>query len=273
MTIPLTVLLAVYNGERYVGATIESVLSQSYRDFEFLILDDGSKDGTPKVLQTWADRDNRIRLLRHDNSGVGFTLNRGLNEARGERIAIIEADDLMLPGRLEKQMAFMTENPECVLVGSQLQIIDPDGRAMGLREYPTSDRELRARMLLYDPFGHPSLMFKRAEALACGGYTSRFWTGEDYDLVFRLAQRGKVANMPEPLTAYRFHPGSIKTRHTIRQLKETLRIKRTAYAEYGYRETLLARLVNIAETILTWLPGRFVYWLFERIFIRQQNAR
>ncbi|MEA2690256.1 MAG: hypothetical protein QOD51_2863 [Candidatus Eremiobacteraeota bacterium] len=269
----MTVLLAVYNGARYVGQTIETVLAQSFTDYEFLILDDGSSDATPEVLRSYAERDSRIRLLAHDNHGVGYTINRGLNEARGEYIAIIEADDLMLPGRLEKQVAFFAAHPDHVLVGGFLRIIDPDDAPIGLRKYPVSDAKLRSRIVLYDPFGHPSLMFRRADALACGGYTSRFWTGEDYDFVLRLAKRGRIANIPEPLTAYRFHPNSIKSRHTIKQLGETLRIKRTAYAEYGYAETPLARLVNLLQSIMLRLPGEFVYWAFTRVFIRKADPR
>ena len=264
----VTVLLAVYNGERYVGKTIESVLRQSFTDYEFIVIDDGSTDATPAVLRSYAERDGRIRLLAHENHGVGYTINRGLNEAHGHLIAIIEADDLMLPDRLQKQVAFFDAHPEHVLVGGYLQIIDPDDNPIGLRKYPVSDEALRSRIVLYDPFGHPSLMFRRADALACGGYTSRFWTGEDYDFVLRLALRGRIANLPEPLTAYRFHPNSIKSRHTIKQLGETLRIKRTAYAEYGYAQTPLARIVNLAMTVMLWLPGRFVYWAFTRVFIR-----
>ena len=272
MNVPLTVLMPAFNAERYVGETIESVLAQSYRDFEFLIVNDGSSDGTARVLASYAGRDARIRVLSHANQGVGRTIDRGLNEARGDLIAIIEADDVMLPGRLEKQVAFMNEHLDYVVVGGYLRIIDPDGRAIGLRRYPTTDDALRARIVMYDPLGHPSLMFRRAEALACGSYTARFWTGSDYDFLLRLAQRGRMANLPEPLTAYRFHPNSIKSQRTLEQLRETLRIKRVAYEEYGYAESPLAKAVNFGQTVLTRLPGGFVYWLFTRLFIRRPDA-
>src|SRR5579863_2968694 len=122
--VTLSVLLPVFNGERYVAQTIESVLSQSYRDFEFLILDDGSQDRTPEILAAFAQRDARIRLVRHENRGVGATLNRGLREARGGLVAQIGADDVALAGRFEKQVAFLERNPEYVLVGGYLRVID-----------------------------------------------------------------------------------------------------------------------------------------------------
>lgn len=268
--VPLTVLLPVYNGEQYVGRTIESVLSQSYRDYEFLILDDGSQDRTPEILESYAQRDPRIRLLRHPNHGVGYTLNRAINEARGKLLAEIGADDLALPGRLQKQVDFLESNPDYVLVGGYLRVIDSRDRPIGLRKYPTADARLRERMVLYNPFASPSLMYRRDDALAVAGYTSRFSTSEDYDFLLRLARRGKVANLPEPLTAYRLHQGQTKSKQTLRQLRDTVRIKRTAYAEYGYRETPLARAVNLAQDAIALLPGGLTYWLFTKLAIRAE---
>jgi glycosyltransferase involved in cell wall biosynthesis len=272
VSVPVTVLMPAYNAERFVGKTIESVLAQSFRDYEFLIVDDGSKDGTAAVLAEYAARDPRIRVLSQENRGVGRTIDRGLNEAQGELIAIIEADDLMLPGRLAKQFAFMNEHPDYVVCGGYLRIIDPDDRPIGMRKYPLTDEALRARMVMYDPLGHPSLMFRRADALACGSYTARFWTGSDYDFLLRLTLRGRMANFPEPLTAYRFHPNSIKSQQTLKQLGETLRIKRCAYKELGWVESPVAKLVNFAQDVLTKLPGGFVYWLFTRLFIRRDAS-
>jgi glycosyltransferase involved in cell wall biosynthesis len=264
----LTVLLAVHNGERYLTQTIESILSQSYAEYEFLIIDDGSRDSTPHILKRYAQRDRRIRLLRHDNRGVGYTLNRGLAEARGALIAQIGADDLAISGRLQKQVDFLQEHPEYVLVGGYLRIIDRTGRCIGLRRYPTSDRQIRKRMVLYNPFGAPAVMFRRDEAVAAGGFTSRFWTCEDYDFVFRIARRGKVANLAEPLTEYRLHGGSVKSLNTLRQLRDTIDAKRAAYSEYGYRQSIAARMVNGSQELMMRLPPRAIYWLFSKVFIR-----
>jgi glycosyltransferase involved in cell wall biosynthesis len=257
----------VHNGAKYVAKTVESVLSQSYDDYEFLILDDGSYDSTPRILEHYAQRDGRIRLLRHDNRGVAYTLHRGLIESRGRLVAQIGADDLALPDRLKKQVRFFADNPDHVLVGGYLRIIDSHDRPIGVRKYPTTDRQIRERMVLYNPFGAPSVMYRRDDALAAGGFTSRFWTCEDYDFVFRLAKRGKVANLPEPLTCYRFHPASIKSSDTVRQLRDTLDVKRAAYVEYGYHEPINARAINLAQRAMTRLPAGITYWLFEKLFI------
>jgi GT2 family glycosyltransferase len=268
--VAVTVLVPAYNGEAYIGKAIESILSQSYRDFELLLIDDGSHDRTPEILAHYAAADPRVRILRHDNHGVGYTLNRGMREARGRYIAELGADDVALPGRLEKQVAFMDKHPDYVAVGGYLRIVDPDDRPIGLRKYPTTDERLRACMLLYNPFGSPAIMYRRHAALAAGGYTARFATCEDYDFLLRLAKRGKVANLAEPLTAYRFHGGSTKSTKTIRALRDTVSIKRVAFSEYGYRPTITARAVNAAQNILSHLPGGIAYWLFSKIFIRAE---
>lgn len=267
----VTVLLPVYNAEPYLRKAIESVLSQSYRDFEFLILDDGSQDASPQIIAEYARDDSRIRALHHENRGVGYTLNRGIREARGALLAELGADDIALPGRLAKQVAFLDANPEHVLVGGYLRIIDGADRTIGLRKYPTDDERLREQMLLYNPFGSPSIMYRRADALAAGGYTSRFATSEDYDFLLRLARRGRVANLAEPLTAYRFHADSTKSTRTLAQLRDTIAIKRTAYAEYGYRQTLQARGVNLAQEVVARLPSGFAYWLFTKIAVRAEG--
>jgi GT2 family glycosyltransferase len=269
----LTVLLPVYNGETYLGKAIDSVLSQSYRDFEFLILDDGSQDRTPAILADYARRDGRVRVLRHENRGVGYTLNRGLHEARGALIALIGADDIALPSRLARQIEFLESHPDHVLVGGYLRIIDSDDRTIGMRRYPTADRELRNRMLLYNPIGDPTVMYRRHHAVAAGGYTSRFKTCEDYDLLLRLATRGKIANLAEPLTGYRFHAASTKSQRTIRQLQDTLAIRRAATAEYGYSQTPASRMVSVAQLILTRLPPGLAYWLFMKLFIRRDRRQ
>jgi glycosyltransferase involved in cell wall biosynthesis len=269
--VPLTVLLPVYNGEPYLNKAIESVLSQSYGNFEFLVLDDGSRDRTPAILQHYAAQDGRVRVLHHENRGVGYTLNRGLSEARGDLIALIGADDVALPGRLEKQVSFLSHNADHVLVGGYLRIIDPEDKLIGMRRYPTSDRELRERILLYNPIGDPTVMYRRADALAAGGYTTRVRTCEDYDLLLRLAKRGKIANIPEPLTAYRLHPESLKSQRTLRQLKDTLAIRRIAAKEYGYSPTLGTRLVSAAQWFLTRLPPAVSYWLFVKLFVKPER--
>jgi glycosyltransferase involved in cell wall biosynthesis len=264
----LTVVLPVYNGQRYLRDAIESILGQSYRDFELLIVDDGSSDSTPNILAHFADRDRRIRLLRHGNKGVGYSIQRGMREARGKLIAEIGADDIVLPDRFRKQVTFFENNPDYVLLGGQLSIIDGRGRRIGMRRYPKTDEQLRKALVEYNPFGGSSLMYRRQAALDSGGYTSRFQTCEDYDFLLRLSKLGKIANHPDTLSEYRLHGGATKSQKTLQQLKDTLAVKRVAYSEYGYRETPKARLVNLVEAAMLVLPPSFTYWLFTKLVLK-----
>lgn len=267
----LSVVLPVFNGATYLADTIESVLSQSYGDFELLAMDDGSDDATPQIIERYAQHDPRIRVFRHENRGVGYTIQRGLAASGGRYVALIGADDLALPGRFEKQLDFLEAHGDHVLVGGYLQIIDTNGRVTGIRKYPTTDRTLRRVMLLYNPFGAPAAMFRREDALAAGGFTSRFWTCEDYDFFLRLAKRGKVATLPEPIISYRLHGNAVKATQTLRQLHDTLATKRAAYTEYGYRPSLIARTADLALAIMTWLPPAFTYLLFTKVAIRARR--
>jgi glycosyltransferase involved in cell wall biosynthesis len=265
--IKLSVLLPVYGGKKFVGRAIESVLSQSFTNFEFLILDDGTQAGTQEILWHCARQDWRIRLFRHDKRGPGYTLDRGIREARGAIVAEIGEDDVALPGRFQKQIDFLDSHADHVLVGSYLRIIDSVDRILGLQKYPTSDQQLRNLMPLYNPIGSPSVMYRRDEALAAGGYTARFRTGEYYDFILRLAWRGKVANLPEALAAYRFPERATRLRAIKEELRDALRVKRVAYSEYGYRRTLRARALNLAQAALSLLPNSVIYWLLTKEFV------
>jgi glycosyltransferase involved in cell wall biosynthesis len=269
--VKLTVLLPVYNGKKFVGRAIESVLAQSFRDFEFLILDDGSHDGTPQILSHCARQDERIRVLSHENKGVGYTLDRGIREARGALIAEIGSDDVALPGRFHKQVGFLDNHADHVLVGSYLRVIDSMDRVMGLQKCPTSDEQLRKCMPLYNPMCSPSVMYRRDEALAAGSYTTRFRTGCYYDFILRLALRGKIANLAEALAAYRFPERATKLRVIKNELRDDLRVKRIACSEYGYRQTLASLGLNLAQRVISVLPTGVVYWLLTKEFVLSED--
>ena len=127
MPAPITVLLAVYNGQEYLRAAIESVLGQTFPNFEFLIIDDGSIDGSLNIVREYARRDGRIRIITRPNKGLTNTLNEGISLARGEYLARMDADDICMPRRFERQLGYMKDHPDCVLVGSRVELMDPEG--------------------------------------------------------------------------------------------------------------------------------------------------
>jgi len=205
----VTVLMAVYNGEPYLGEAIESILEQSHRDFEFVIVDDGSTDRSRERITGYADP--RIRLLTNDgNLGLGAALNRGLASATGALVARQDADDVSKPTRLERQLAYLTRHPEVAVVGSWYRKIDPAGRDVGLRRLPCSPLDIRWAMLFHCPLIHSAVMFRRGPiADRVGSYDPRFAYAQDYDLWSRVAAVFPMANLTEPLVRLRTNPGSM----------------------------------------------------------------
>jgi GT2 family glycosyltransferase len=203
----VTVLLPVHNGEPYLRQAIESVLAQTLVDFELVVVDDASTDGTAATLASFTD--SRIRVLRHEqNLGLVPSLNRGLREACGEYVARLDHDDYCLPTRLEHQAGLLDANPGVGLVGAWMDLVEAGGRRVGLlrsaiANYPEFIfQSLIGRVLI----GHPSAMYRRAPVVDLGGYDESTLGAEDKDLWRRLAlARWDARIVPEPLVAYRLH--------------------------------------------------------------------
>jgi glycosyltransferase involved in cell wall biosynthesis len=207
---PITVLLAVYNGQTYLREAVDSVLGQTFGDFEFLIIDDGSKDQTPAILREYEKRDARIRLVARPNKGLTHTLNEGLSLARGEFLARMDADDLCLPQRFERQIAYLREHADCVLVGSRVLLMDPEGLPIREMCFEQSHEEIDSAHLNRGwPVVHPATMMRMSALRQIGGYRDEFNTLEDLDLFLRLAEVGRLANLPEVLLRYRQHFASV----------------------------------------------------------------
>jgi hypothetical protein len=203
----VSVVLPVYNAERFVVEAVESILRQSLAAFELIVIDDGSTDRSRDLLAAIDSRDPRIRLISRENRGLTRSLNEGLNAATGEYVAIMNADDIALPDRLARQAAFLDAHPRVAAVGTQTQLLGDDrGRGPSTR-LPESPEAVRAFMLRASPLAHPSVMLRRSAALAIGGYRPQMEPAEDYDLWLRLAEHHDLANLPEVLLEYRVHSG------------------------------------------------------------------
>jgi glycosyltransferase involved in cell wall biosynthesis len=203
----ISVLMPAYNVRRYVGEAIDSVLSQTLPDFELLIIDDGSTDDTPHILAGYAGRDERIQILTRQNGGIAAALNAGLAHARGTFIARMDADDVCLPERFEKQVAYLNAHPQCVLVGSRVLLIDPDGEPLYQMDSVELEHEKIDQLLLQAQWSivHPSIMMRAQAVRQIGGYND-LAPVEDHDLFLRLAEVGRLVNLPEVLLKYRKHP-------------------------------------------------------------------
>lgn len=204
--------MPVRDGGRYLRAALDSVLGQTFDDFELLVVDDGSLDDTADILASV--RDPRLRLLRNaESQGVTRSLNIGLQAARGTYVARMDADDLCAPDRLARQVAFLDAHPDHVLLGSSLLSIDAQGRVLRRRIKPMNDMRLRWAMLFRTVIHHPTAMFRRVMPDgAPAKYDESCAAAQDYELWLRLLQQGKGAILAEPLLSYREHPESVSAK-------------------------------------------------------------
>ncbi|MFL6248723.1 MAG: glycosyltransferase family 2 protein [Thermoanaerobaculia bacterium] len=224
----VTILMPVYNGQRYVDEAIASVAGQGYDDFEFVIVDDGSIDDTPAILAGWAARDPRITVHRSPcNEGIPSALNRGLALARGEYIVRQDADDLCVAGRVAKQVAALDADPDTVLVSAGFEVIDEQGRRRG-SVVPFEAPEVLAYLLHFSNSigGHGQVMFRRDMVLALGNYRVEFDCSQDYDLWSRLAEHGRLRVLPITGMRYRMHDHSVTVKSGKRQRLNSLTISR-----------------------------------------------
>lgn len=273
----ISVLMSVYDGERYLREAVESILNQTFTDFEFMIVDDGSTDGTWAILQSY--NDPRIVLLRNEeNTGLTRSLNMGLAVARGEYIARQDADDVSLPERLEKQVRFLDKHPEIVLVSSDVEFIDSEGRSLG-RSQRACDPNLVAWYLLFynHVAGHSQVMFRHKPVMDLGGYSEARRYSQDYELWLRLVKLGDIAILPDVMLQWRHHGENISVKKYSEQEAYSLADARYSIAQLLGEELSLA---EVAELRGFWL-GRFpdsrrvgalhakLKWLY-RAFLQQR---
>jgi glycosyltransferase involved in cell wall biosynthesis len=243
----VTVLLPVHDAERWLAEAVESILAQSFRDFELLAIDDGSRDGSAAILDAFGERDPRVRVVRRPHEGLIATLNAGLALARGELVARMDADDVALPQRLEHQLARLAADPSLVCIGSAYEVIDAKGRRIDA-VHPVREPEQIASALLEGAsvLCHATALYRRREVLEAGGYDPAARLAEDYDLWLRLAERGRLANLAEPTLRVRYHAASQSERFQAEQLEQTRRICDRARKRRG--------LAPLAVPLPNWRP-------------------
>lgn len=213
----VSVVLPVWNGERYLRAALDSLLVQDFQNFEVVVVNDGSTDGTADLLAGYA-HDARFRIHTQEPRGLVASLNRGLQLAQAEFIARMDADDVALPVRLSRQLAFMNAHPEVAAVGSSIILMDPVGRHLRTQVYPHGHAQVAVGMLHDCTLAHPAVMMRRSAVLAVGGYRQAFQHAEDYDLWLRIAERHRIDNLAEPLLCYRIHSTSVSATQRARQV-------------------------------------------------------
>jgi glycosyltransferase involved in cell wall biosynthesis len=218
----VSVVMSVYNGERFLREAVESILSQTFRDFEFIIINDGSTDGTASILAEYERNDPRVQVYPQENRGLIESLNRGCGLARGKYIARMDADDVALPDRLAQQVAFLEERPEIAVLGSAFDVVDACGRRLTTVALPLTDRGMREVQKYTGGFQHSTVLMRQDAFQAVQGYRKPFRYNDDHDLWFRLMERYQGANLPDTLMCYRTHPDQMSISVVRQQTVEGL---------------------------------------------------
>lgn len=216
----VSVIMSAYNAENDIAAAIESILAQTYTDFEFIVIDDGSKDKTAEIVERYAAQDERIRFCPQENTGLTIALNKGVNLARGQYIARQDCDDLSYPQRFEQEVKYLEGHPDVVLVGSNANDLYPDGFTSEWGHY--EDEELQKIVFLKTPFPHSTIMMRADVCHRLDGYDERRKTSQDMEMWMRLAKVGKIGMIKEPLIQRFVGEDTISAKRRWRQTYDAL---------------------------------------------------
>jgi hypothetical protein len=217
MSVPdISVVMSVFNGERFLREAVESILEQSFTDFEFIIINDGSTDASGSILDRYQRSDPRVGVYHQQNRGLVASLNRGCSIAQGRYVARMDADDIAVKDRLMWQIEFMEANGEVAVLGGAVEFVDEKGKALRVAGRPLQNHEIQRVILDESVMWHPSVLIRKTAFTAAGGYRNVV-DAEDYDLWLRIADDFQLANLPAVLLKYRIHPGQVSVARCKKQ--------------------------------------------------------
>lgn len=267
----ISVLMTVFNTERYVGDAIKSILDQTYTNFEFIIVDDCSTDSTNKILKGYALKDQRIKIIRNKkNIKAGDSSNRGIAVCKGKYIIRMDADDWSYPDRIEKQTQFMEKNPTVVAAGGAMLVCNEDMQPIGTRHYHSTDTAIRKEILRLNPVPHPASIWRKEVLLKTNLYNSRFNPSEDYALIVEISTLGKLANIDNVLIKFRVHSQSISNSKMILQQKITLLISDIAINTYRYKPNMKDLMWKYLQILTMYtLPPKFKRYLLNKLVLKK----
>jgi GT2 family glycosyltransferase len=242
--------MSVFNGERFLAEAVDSVLNQSFLDFEFIVIDDGSTDGSGGILDSYQERDSRLRVYHQDNKGRVESLNWGCSIARGKYIARMDADDISIRDRLMWQVDFMEEHPEVGVLGGAVEFIDASERTFFISRYPVGDKEIQVALREYCAIWHPTVLMRREIFASTDGYRAFGLDAEDYDLWLRIAERSQIANLKPVLLKYRIHANQVSGSNSKQQRLSALAAQAAAASRRNGNPDPLIPGVQITPSFL-----------------------
>lgn len=261
----ISILMPVYNAGDYLVDAIESIRNQTLKDWELIVIDDGSTDKSYEILKKYAKKDLRIKIFKFKkNKGLSFALNYGLNKVRGKYLARMDADDISYPKRLETQLRYLKRDPKAVAVGSQVKLINEKGNFIGYKKFPTDPEKIYQMMGTMMAIQHPTLLTYTKTIKKCP--YANHTTAEDVSMFFKLLQYGNFLNTKEVLFKYRIRKNSNSLKNPKKTFYLTLKSRVKAVIDWGYQPTIPAVLINIAQFILiTLLPNNLIITLYEKL--------
>ena len=269
--IPVSILMPVYNAEKYLSTAIKSMLSQSFKDFEFIIVDDASNDASWKIIKEFAKKDGRIKAFRNPkNLRTTKTLNKGLKKAKGKYIVRMDGDDYSYPERIEKQVKYMETHPAIGVSGGVIEVCDEDLKILNKRGYPLTDKKVREKIFRYSPFAHPATIWRTSVLKKVGGYNESLPLSQDYELYFRVGQISKFGNLSRILIKLRTHNDSSSIIKGKFQEQYTIYSRIKAFLEYKYNMTFFDKLYTFVQMMsMVIIPPKIKFWIFN--FLRRQK--
>ncbi len=267
----VSIVIPVHNGEKYIKESIDSCLEQTYKNIEIIVVDDKSEDSTLSILKNYGNR--IITVPVEKQNGLGNVINIGIRKSKGKYIARMDADDIMYPARIEKQVEYLESHPNCVAVGGQIDIIDENGDITGHREYAVEDRDIKKNLFLFQPFAHPAVTLRRSTLEEIGLYPENMWKVEDVKLFLILSTKGEFHNLEDTVLKYRMTFKTESQSKMLDHFKKTNEIRNWAVKELGIkptgREYIIWNIQKIGVYILSIFPPTLfmkVFELFRKLF-------
>ena len=267
----ITVFTPNYNKSKYLPETIESVLHQTYENFEYIIIDDCSTDDSWDIISNYASKDERIKAYRNnENLKIVKTRNKGFQFSSKEAkyFAILDSDDVSTLERLEKQVNFLEENPRYGLIGSDLIVIDEESKEIGYRKYASSDLDIRKVITRLNPIAQSSVLIRKQAIQEVGFYDEKWSVCQDYDYWLRIGINWKLKNFDKSLIKYRLSRTQVKITNLKETIQNTYLIQKKAIKEYNYDDSIYNKFYRLILRLSFSYP-KFAYFIYRRMITKK----
>src|SRR3989344_4499750 len=267
----ISVVMPAYNAQKYINSAIESILNQTFKNFELIIVNDCSTDNTINIVNSFIRKDARVKIINNKKRlNIAASLNKGINKASSNIIARMDADDISLPNRLELQYKLINSSKNISVVGANIIVMDIDENEIAIRNYPDSSEKLKACLFRYSPFAHPVACFRRDIFNSVGGYNPKYSPTEDLDLWFRLGVKYKFGSVQKPLLKYRLYMGSSSNKSSRDLEILVFKIRLYGMTKLGYKPGFFDIVYNLLQFTTLWFTPD-IYRVKIYNFLRSNN--